>query len=208
MAKNRTINEPEFSRAAPNLLLPKWALDKLLQLPTEELSVIVKAAINYFQKGEKPDFSELPTPWIIELIFSDLKKAIDENEAKYRKRTEASSRGGKNTQAKNKAAREGQPANIRTLPTEPPTYNNILSFAEEKGYGQRTGEEFWNYNADSGEVDQNEDGEYYLKADRNGKPLYNWQSALIGFANSGYNRAEWEEAHGIDPRTHTRKSRE
>lgn len=194
--------EPEFCRATPNLLLPNWALDKLLQLPTEELAAIVRASINYFQKGTIPDFEELQTPWIAKFLFNDIKKAIDENEIKYRKRTEASRKGGKNTQARNKAARESHETRPHVQSTELPTHNNIIEFAEAKGYGSEAGEEFWKYNADSGEVDKTADGEYYLKTDRNGNPLYNWESALIGFVNSGYDRAEWERTHGINPRTH------
>lgn len=205
MANKNNPQEPEFQRAAPNLLLPNWALDKLLHLPTEEMAAIVRAAINYFQKGLIPDFEELPTPWIADLLFTDIKKAIDENEIKYRKRTEASSKGGKNTQARNKAAREHQASEGKTQPAEPATYDNILNFAEAKGYGRKVGEDFWIYNTNSGDsdaIDTTPDGEYYLKKDTQGKPLYNWQRALIGFATSGYDRAEWEASHGIDPRTH------
>ncbi|MDE6263765.1 MAG: hypothetical protein K2M11_01340 [Paramuribaculum sp.] len=38
------------------------------------------------------------------------------------------------------------------------------------------------------------DGRLY---DANGKPLRNWVGALVGFANSGYDREEWLKENGL-----------
>lgn len=200
------------SRTAANLLLSPGGLQQILRLQSlEDRGRIITAAAEYFLS----DYKQTPQVEgaLCEFVFIGIKEDIDRNEQRCAETREKNRKGGQATQQRRREAMGAErPATLRPpkrtkeLSRPDCTLANLCAFAIENGIEQDTALEaaqaFWDYNAEIGNIDKTDAGEYRLKADAKGRPLYDWQKAFIGFINSQYDRAEWERANGIDPKTH------
>lgn len=200
------------SRTAANLLLSPVGLQQILRLQSlEDRGRIITAAAEYFLS----DYRQQPQVegTLCEFVFIGIKSEIDRNEQHCAETREKNRKGGQATQQRRREAMGAErPATLRPpkrtkeLSRPDCTLANLCAFAIENGIEQDTALEaaqaFWDYNAEIGNIDKTDAGEYRLTADTKGRPLYDWQKAFIGFINSQYDRAEWERANGIDPKTH------
>lgn len=200
------------SRTAANLLLSPGGLQQILRLQSlEDRGRIITAAAEYFLSDYKQPPQVEGT--LCEFVFIGIKEDIDRNEQHCAETREKNRKGGQATQQRRREAMGAErPATLRPpkrtkeLSRPDCTLANLCAFAIENGIEQDTAQEaaqaFWDYNAGIGNIDKTDAGEYRLTADTKGRPLYDWQKAFIGFINSQYDRAEWERANGIDPKTH------
>lgn len=199
-------------RTAANLLISPSSMNQILRLKTaEDVKEVIFAMFHYFLS----DYKQLDALQgaISEFIFEGIKSEIDRNEQHCAETREKNRKGGQATQQRRREAMGAErPATLRPpkrtkeLSRPDCTLANLCAFAIENGIEQDTALEaaqaFWDYNAEIGNIDKTDAGEYRLTADTKGRPLYDWQKAFIGFINSQYDRAEWERANGIDPKTH------
>lgn len=200
------------SRTAANLLLSPGSLQQILRLQSlEDRGRIITAAAEYFISDYKQPPQVEGT--LCEFVFIGIKEDIDRNEQHCAETREKNRKGGQATQQRRREAMGAErPATLRPpkrtkeLSRPDCTLANLYAFAIKNGIEQGTALEaaqaFWDYNAGVGNIDKTDAGEYRLTADTKGRPLYDWQKAFIGFINSQYDRAEWERANGIDPKTH------
>ena len=206
------------SRAAANLLLSPSGLQQILRLQSlEDRGRIITAAAEYFLS----DYKQTPRVEgaLCDFVFVGIKDGIDRNEQHCAETREKNRKGGQATQQRRREAMSATPPATskpakRTKGVGLPdcTLANLRAFAIDHGKdpdeAEKIAQGFWDYNLrwdkEKGafNIDETSTGELKLTTDAKGRPLYDWQKAFIGFVNSGYDRAEWERANGIDPKMH------
>lgn len=189
-------------RAAKNIFIKEGTAKMALFLKDEDLGKLIRALINYFL-SDYTEVEEMPTD-VLNIIFQTAKAELDNNEEKYARKVEASQQGGLKTQERRRAAIK------TTIPTDTLapdcTIRNIIKFLVEEGLTEQdattAANDFFDYNNIFTNIEQTKTGELKLLSDKTGRPLFDWQKAVKGFINSGYDREEWERSHNIDPKTH------
>lgn len=199
MARN---NNPD-PRAAKNILIKESTMALILRLEPKDCFEVLQALYNYFSSN----YCDIPklNNSITEIVFSVIKDELDTNERHCREIIEKNSKGGKETQKRRREAL--QKASDYKQPAPDCTIRNIIKFlVEEEGLTEQeattAANNFFEYNNTLDNIELTKEGECKLIADKTGRPIFDWQKAVMGFLNSGYDREEWERNNNIDPKTH------